>query len=118
MLGRELEGRERAGREREKKKEMFGSDVSGILDQESFGLSNENDPRFVANDILLNKEIPGLRNTYEPLFFSQIKYLSDSQGWYEECMCKIFKKSMYPKIQLLTHSYLWDQNPEKDFTYT
>ena len=38
-----------------KKKEMFGSDVSGILDQESFGLSNENDPRFVANDMLLSK---------------------------------------------------------------
>jgi len=38
-----------------KKKEMIGSDVSVILDQESFGLSKENDPRFVANDIFISK---------------------------------------------------------------
>ena len=38
-----------------KKKEMIGSDVSIILDQENFGLSQENDPRFVANDILITK---------------------------------------------------------------
>ena len=37
------------------KKEMIGSDVSVILDQENFGVSKENDPRFVANDILLTK---------------------------------------------------------------
>jgi len=36
-------------------KEMIGSDVSVVLDQESFGLSNKNDPRFVANDILITK---------------------------------------------------------------
>ena len=38
-----------------KKKEMIGSDVSVILDQESFGLSKDNDPRFVANDIAVSK---------------------------------------------------------------
>ena len=37
------------------KKEMVGSDVSVILDQESFGVSEENDPRFVANDIFMTK---------------------------------------------------------------
>ena len=36
-------------------KEMIGSDVSVILDQENFGVSKENDPRFVANDILISK---------------------------------------------------------------
>jgi len=39
-----------------KKKEMIGSDVSVILDQESFGLSKESDPRLVANDILITKD--------------------------------------------------------------
>ena len=34
---------------------MIGSDISAILDEENFGLSKENDPRFVANDILLTK---------------------------------------------------------------
>ena len=37
------------------KKEMIGSDVSVILDQESFGLSKDSDPRFVANDIFISK---------------------------------------------------------------
>ena len=38
-----------------KKKEMIGSDVSVVLDQENFGLKKENDPRFVANDIFISK---------------------------------------------------------------
>tara|TARA_B100000029_G_scaffold365206_1_gene358497 strand:- start:5352 stop:7769 length:2418 start_codon:yes stop_codon:yes gene_type:complete len=39
-----------------KEKEMFGSDISVILDQSNFGVSEENDPRFVANDIFLSKD--------------------------------------------------------------
>jgi len=38
-----------------KKKEMIGSDISVILDQANFGLSKENDPRFVANHIFMTK---------------------------------------------------------------
>tara|TARA_Y100000590_G_scaffold190435_1_gene216747 strand:- start:129 stop:2567 length:2439 start_codon:yes stop_codon:yes gene_type:complete len=38
-----------------KEKEMIGSDVSVLLDNESFGLSKENEPRFVANDITMSK---------------------------------------------------------------
>ena len=37
------------------KKEMIGSDVSVVLDQENFGLSKKNDPRFAANDIYMTK---------------------------------------------------------------
>jgi len=36
-----------------KKKEMIGSDISVVLDQENFGVSKESDPRFVANDIFV-----------------------------------------------------------------
>jgi LPS-assembly protein len=36
-----------------KKNEMIGSDVSVALDNKSFGVSEENDPRFAANDILI-----------------------------------------------------------------
>jgi len=39
-----------------KKKEMVGSDVSVVLDQESFGLSKKNDPRFVSNSIFVSKD--------------------------------------------------------------
>ena len=38
-----------------KKHEMIGSDVSVLFDQENFGLSKENEPRFVGNDIFLSK---------------------------------------------------------------
>ncbi len=43
-----------------KKKEMVGSDVSVILDQANFGVSEESDPRFVANDILIKNNITSL----------------------------------------------------------
>ena len=43
-----------------KKREMIGSDVSIILDQENFGVSKESDPRFVANDIFISKNISNL----------------------------------------------------------
>jgi len=39
-----------------KKNEMIGSDVSVILDQANFGLDENTDPRFVANDIFLSKD--------------------------------------------------------------
>ena len=39
-----------------KKREMIGSDVSVLLDQENFGVSAESDPRFVANDIFISKD--------------------------------------------------------------
>tara|TARA_B100000686_G_scaffold354899_1_gene468060 strand:+ start:1374 stop:3803 length:2430 start_codon:yes stop_codon:yes gene_type:complete len=38
-----------------KNKEMIGSNVSVILDQESFGVSKESDPRFTSNDIFVSK---------------------------------------------------------------
>ena len=37
-----------------KKKEMIGSNVSVLLDQKNFGVSEESDPRFVANDIFMS----------------------------------------------------------------
>lgn len=37
------------------KKEMIGSDVSALFDNESFGVSEESDPRVVANDIYISK---------------------------------------------------------------
>ena len=89
--------------------------LSNILDVEVIDIFSYHNPH-KFKDLVLNKVTPGLRSTYEPLFFSKIKYLSDSQGWYEGCMCEIFKKSKYPKIQLLTHSYLWDEIPDVDFT--
>jgi len=39
-----------------KKKEMVGSDISIVLDQQNFGVSEKSDPRFVANDVFVSKD--------------------------------------------------------------
>ncbi len=43
-----------------RKKEMIGSDVSVILDQKNFGVSEQSDPRFVANDIFIGDNVTSL----------------------------------------------------------
>jgi hypothetical protein len=66
-------------------------------------------------DKVINKTLTGIHHTYEPKYFSDFKYLSDSQGWYEGCVCKLFESQKYQKIQLLTHPYIWSENPQTDF---
>lgn len=65
---------------------------------------------YIFKDLIFNKKIPGIKHAYQEEYFSSIKYLSDSQGWYEGCMCKIFASQKYKRIHLLTHPYIW---PEK-----
>lgn len=66
-------------------------------------------------DKVVDKEVAGIHHTYEPRYFSALKYLSDSQGWYEGCVCKLFESGKYPRIQLLTHPYIWWEDPRSDF---
>jgi len=66
-------------------------------------------------DKVVGREVVGIHHTYEPRYFSEYKYLSDSQGWYEGCVGKIFESGKYPKIQLLTHPYIWWDDPRSDF---
>ena len=79
--------------------------LSNILEAQIIDIFSYHNPHKLKN-LVINKAISGLRNTYEPLFFSKIKYLSDSQGWYEGCMCQIFKKSKYPNTTFNTFLYL------------
>lgn len=76
-------------------------------------ISFHNPHRFV--DLILNQEIPNLRHVYEKAFFSSIKYISDSQGWYEGCMCKLFASKKYNQFQFLTHPYIWPKASTGDF---
>jgi hypothetical protein len=76
-------------------------------------ISFHNPHRFVER--ILNQPVPGIRHTYEQEYFSSIKYLSDSQGWYEGCMCKVFREKRYPVIQLLTHADYWVERSTGDF---
>jgi len=71
-------------------------------------------PRSFA-EMVFDRSIPGLHHTYESAFFSSIKYLSDSQGWYEGCMCKVFASDKYDVIQLLIHPYIWPEDTAGDF---
>ena len=68
-------------------------------------------------DRVVDKKVTGIHHTYEPRYFSEFKYLSDSQGWYEGCVCKLFESGKYPKIQLLTHPYIWWGEPGPDFIH-
>lgn len=56
---------------------------------------------------ILGSKVKKVISTYEPKYFTEIKYVSDSQGWSEGCACNIFKEKKYKKMQLLIHPYLW-----------
>lgn len=50
-------------------------------------------------------------NTYHNKFFTQYKYLSDSEmRWREGCVCKKLKSHGYNKIQVLVHPIWWSDN--------
>ncbi len=93
-------------KERELLSHLTGLDIPDIV---SF-----HNPGTYANKVI-DKEVAGIHHTYEPRYFSAYKYLSDSQGWYEGCVCKLFESGKYPRIQLLTHPYIWWDDPHSDF---
>ncbi len=85
-----------------------------ITEIEPCGIVSFHNPhRFKA--LILNATIPNMQHTYEKRFFSDIKYISDSQGWYEGCMCQLFASSEYPAFQFLTHPHIWSNRPTGDF---
>jgi hypothetical protein len=79
---------------------------TALTDIEPCGIVSFHNPH-TFQELLLNNSIAGMEHTYEKRYFSDTKYLSDSQGWYEGCMCKVFSGKTYKKIQLLTHEYIW-----------
>jgi len=53
-------------------------------------------------------EIPGVVDAYDPLYFSEIKYVSDStQVWREGVVTSLLDR--HDRIHLLTHEYLWSE---------
>ena len=57
---------------------------------------------------VLDKKFPSFTSTYEPRFFSQIKYLSDSRRiWREGCPCTPLREGRYNQLQLLVHPIWW-----------
>ena len=53
-------------------------------------------------------EIPGVVDAYDPLFFTKLKYISDStQVWREGVVTSLLDR--HERIQLLTHEYYWSE---------
>jgi hypothetical protein len=47
-------------------------------------------------------------NTYAPIFFEKIEYISDSnQNWRGKDLLQILRAGQFPRIQLLTHPIWW-----------
>lgn len=91
-------------------KELFKR-ITGVDPVEIISFHNTN--RFT--DQILGKEMPGMRHAYEPSFFGGMKYISDSQGWYEGCPCHMFRQGLHQRMQLLIHPYIWSQKGNGDF---
>jgi len=54
------------------------------------------------------RTFPYFTSTYARKFFSDIKYVSDSQGkWRDGCPCRWLDVEKYPKAQILTHPIHW-----------
>lgn len=52
--------------------------------------------------------VPGVIDTYDPLYLTKIKYVSDSvQAWREGCVSELLEQ--YPQIHLLIHEYTWSE---------
>lgn len=50
--------------------------------------------------------LDGVIDTYDPLYMTEMKYLSDStQAWREAVVTRLL--DTYPQIHLLTHEYIW-----------
>lgn len=64
---------------------------------------------------LRNKKFKNFISTYEPAFFSQTKYLSDSRGyWQENCPCQWLGSRKLPNnVQILTHPVWWSRSSKQ-----
>lgn len=79
--------------------------VEVFFDQKVDIVSFHNPPKFV-----FNREFPGFINTYQSAFFSNIKYLSDSNmQWREGCLCQVLGEKRYSRMQILTHPLFWQE---------
>lgn len=57
---------------------------------------------------ILNRKFKNIISTYEPHFFSEIEYISDSSMyWLKQCFCQFLWNGRYQKLQVLTHPVFW-----------
>lgn len=54
-------------------------------------------------------DIPGMKNSYDPLFFEEFKYISDSRRCWREDVETIVASNLYNRLQILTHAFWYDE---------
>lgn len=88
----------------------IGRHVNDVKDIPVLPLSTDRVFSFhCPDDTIINKKIDGIVSTYEPKFFSNIKYISDSKRvWKTRCPCKGLNK-LQNNIQILTHPTWWTE---------
>lgn len=60
------------------------------------------------SESVINKKFNGFISTYEPRFFRDIKYFSDSKGvWREGCICQ--QESLPSILHINMHPIWWDE---------
>lgn len=63
-----------------------------------------------SKDLLAkNLEIPGMVNSYSPVFFNEFKYISDSRMHWREDPFERAQSGLYPKLHMLTHPIWYAQ---------
>lgn len=58
-------------------------------------------------------EIPGMINSYSPVYFKQYKYLSDSRRRWREPVLDILESETFDKLHILTHAFWYQEKAEK-----
>ncbi|MDE7017870.1 MAG: hypothetical protein K2P65_09930 [Lachnospiraceae bacterium] len=65
-----------------------------------------------------NIEFPGVINSYNEIYFKQMKYVSDSRRHWRENVDDIIEQAAYPRLHVLTHPVWYRRSQEQDLRET
>jgi hypothetical protein len=83
--------------------------LAGVLQTKIQAVSLHNPSRQMLQNHK-SERIGGLINAYSNYFFSECKYISDSNGlWRGDPLLDILRRGQYPRLQVLTHPVWWTE---------
>lgn len=65
-----------------------------------------------------NLEFDGIINSYNEIFFKNMKYLSDSRRCWRENVDEIIEQEAYTRLHILTHPFWYSEGMESDLKQT
>lgn len=57
-----------------------------------------------------NLQIPGMINSYDKIFFSDFKYLSDSRREWREPVLDVVRQGIFDRLHILTHAFWYHED--------